>query len=112
MLPRPPPPHWTLTGSLSPEAFHLSVEGVPGTVNAVDFFPLAGDQIANDVPPQVSTAASSIELRLQRSDRLLGEVTHLAGVLVLTTGADGLIEDGRMRELDKETHRLREQQRS
>ena len=35
-------------------------------------------------------SASSVELRLQRSDRLLDEVTHLAGVLVLTTETDGI----------------------
>lgn len=90
MLPRQPPPYWRLAGALSPDSFHLSVQGVPGTVNAVSFFPLEGDQIANDVPPQVNTATSAIELRLQRSDRLLDEVTHLAGVLILATETDGI----------------------
>ena len=50
MLPRQPPPHWRLAGSLSPDVFQLSVQGMIGVVKAVSFFPLEGDQIANDVP--------------------------------------------------------------
>jgi thiol:disulfide interchange protein len=90
MLPRQPPPHWKLAGALSPDGFQLSVQGVAGTVRAVSFFPLEGDQVTNAVPPQVKTSASGVELQVQRSDRLLEEVTHLAGVLVLTTEADGI----------------------
>jgi thiol:disulfide interchange protein DsbD len=90
MLPRQPPPHWKLAGALSPDWFQLSVQGVAGTIRAVSFFPLAGDQITNAVPPQVKTSASAVELQVQRSDRLLDELTHLAGVLVLTTEADGI----------------------
>jgi thiol:disulfide interchange protein len=90
MLPRQPPPHWRLTGVLTADAFQLSIEGIKGTVKIVGFFPLEGDQIANDVPPQVNASASSVGLRLQRSDRLLDAVTHLEGVLVLTTEANGM----------------------
>jgi thiol:disulfide interchange protein DsbD len=90
MLPRQPPVHWRLAGALTPDAFELSIQGVTGTVTTASFFPLEGDQIANDVPPQVSMSDSSLELRLQRSDRLLNEVTHLAGVLVLTTETHGI----------------------
>jgi thiol:disulfide interchange protein/DsbC/DsbD-like thiol-disulfide interchange protein len=89
MLPRPQPRHWTLAGALSRDAFQLSIQGVPGPVQTVSFFPQEGDHIANDVPPQVNSSASAVELRLQRSDRLLNEVTHLAGVLVLATETGG-----------------------
>ena len=90
MLPRPQPQHWRLAGALSPDAFQLSIQGVPGPIQTVSFFPLEGDHIANDVPPQVNASASAVELRLQRSDRLLNEVTHLAGVLVLATETGGI----------------------
>src|SRR4026208_565476 len=66
------------------------MQGVPGPVQTVSFFPLEGDQITNGVPPQVDSSTSAVELRLQRSDRLLHEVTHLGGVLVLATETGGM----------------------
>jgi thiol:disulfide interchange protein DsbD len=89
MLPRQPPPHWQLTGALSPDAFRLSIQGVTSPVKTVSFFPLEGDQIENAATPQVKTSAASVELQLQRSDRLRDELEHLAGVLVLSTETDG-----------------------
>ena len=91
MLPRQLPPHWRLAGSLSPDVFQLSIQGMTGAVKAVSFFPVEGDQIANDIPPQARMSSSSVELRLQRSDRLLDEVTRLAGVVVLTTETNGIL---------------------
>jgi len=90
MLPRQPPPHWKLAGALSPTSFQLSVQGVTGRVKTISFFPLEGDHIENAAVPQVKTSATSVELQLQRADRLLEEVKHLAGVLVLTTETDGI----------------------
>jgi thiol:disulfide interchange protein/DsbC/DsbD-like thiol-disulfide interchange protein len=90
MLPRQPPPTWTLAGALSPDSFRLFVQGVTGTVKVVSFFPLEGDHIENAAVPQVNISAAAVQLQLQRSDRLLDDVTHLAGVLVLTTETDGV----------------------
>ena len=90
MLPRQPPPHWRLSGTLGPDAFHLVVQGVTGPVTTASFFPLEGDYLEHAAAQQVNTSGSSVELELQRSSRLLDEVTHLAGVLVLTTEADGV----------------------
>jgi thiol:disulfide interchange protein len=90
MLPRQPPPHWQLSGSLDPNSFHLAVQGLTGPVKAASFFPREGDYIEHAAAPQVNTSSSSVELQLQRSSRLLDAVTHLAGVLVLTTESDGI----------------------
>lgn len=90
MLPRQPPPHWQLSGTLDPNSFHLAVQGLTGPVKAATFFPLEGDYIEHAAAQQVNTSGASVELQLQRSSRLLDEVTHLAGVLVLTTESDGI----------------------
>jgi thiol:disulfide interchange protein len=37
MVPRQPPPHWRLAGSLSPDAFQLSIQGVTGTIQAIAY---------------------------------------------------------------------------
>jgi thiol:disulfide interchange protein len=89
MLPRQPPPHWRLSGSLDPDSFRLSIQGITGPVRAASFFPLEGDYIEHAAAQQVDTKGSAVELRLQRSSRLVNEVTQLAGVLVLTTERDG-----------------------
>ena len=90
MLPRQPPPTWTLAGALAPDSFRLSVQGVTGTVKAVSFFPLESDHIENAAVPQVDTSPAAVHLQLPRSDRLLDDVKQLAGVLVLTTETDGV----------------------
>jgi hypothetical protein len=85
MLPRPPPAHWQLSGNLGQDAFHLVVHGVDGPVKAASFLPREGDYIEHAAAQRIKTAEHSVELRLQRSSRLVNEVAQIAGVLVLTT---------------------------
>ena len=91
LLPKPAPAGWKTTARLEGDQFVITVENGHPTRPA-DFFPLAGQQIANAAPKRVEAFDRGVRIVVKTAEHLLRTPATLAGVLVLARGASYVIE--------------------
>ena len=91
LLPKPAPAGWKTTARLEGDQFVITVENGHPTRPA-DFFPLAGQQIANAAPKRVEAFDRGVRIVVKTAEQLLRTPATLAGVLVLARGASYVIE--------------------
>lgn len=84
-LPAPAPKRWKAMAGLEGNHFVLQVETGHSEM-AKTFLPLHPGQMKNAVAPVITPFQKGVRVVLMKSDQLMGPISNLGGVLVMSTG--------------------------
>ncbi|MGH9405538.1 MAG: protein-disulfide reductase DsbD domain-containing protein [Terriglobia bacterium] len=98
-LPAAEPARWRASAQAEGDHFVLQVE-TGGSETAKTFLPLDPGQIENAAAPVITRSKRGVRIMLNKSDQLAGPISHLRGILVMTSGR-GFTIDAPVRSLKR-----------